>query len=243
MRLLVLGDSLSFFGPSGPLPADHPRLWHNICATTLGGSAELAAGFGWTARDAWWALTGDPRIWSLLPTTDVLVFAVGSMDTLPSPLPTYLREGLRYVRPDWLRRWVRARYAAAQPLLAPYARVALPPALTARYLRDMLQSVRNLEYTMPAIGMVPSVHRAPTYANVHHGHAAAVAAVRGWAAGTGVPLLDLPAVIGEHVRSGAGNPDGMHWGWEGHELVGKAMAALISSPGVISSVALSPSEE
>jgi len=52
-----------------------------------------------------------------------------------------------------------------------------------------------------------------------------------------VPLLDLPAVIGEHVRSGAGNPDGMHWGWEGHELVGKAMASLISS------VALSPSEE
>ncbi|MCP2204225.1 diglucosylglycerate octanoyltransferase [Lentzea flava] len=239
MRLLVLGDSLSFFGPSGPLPADHPRLWHNICAAELGGSAELAAGFGWTARDAWWALTGDPRIWSLLPRTDVLVFAVGSMDTLPSPLPTYLREGLRYVRPDWLRRWVRARYLDVQPRLAPYARTALPPALTARYLRDMLQSVRNLEYKMPAVGIVPSVHRAPTYRFVHDGHAAAVAAVRGWAARAGVPLLDLPAVIGEHVRSGAGNPDGMHWGWEGHELVGRAMAELISS----SSVALSPSEE
>ena len=232
MRLLVLGDSLSFFGPSGPLPADHPRLWHNICAAALGGSAELAAGFGWTARDAWWALTGDPRIWSLLPSTDVLVFAVGSMDTLPSPLPTYLREGLRYVRPDWLRRWVRARYIAAQPLLAPYARVALPPALTARYLRDSLQSVRNLQYTMPAVGMVPSVHRAESYAYVHSGHAAAVRAVRGWAARADVPLLNLPAVIGPHVRSGAGNPDGMHWGWEGHELVGKAMAELISSVAV-----------
>jgi hypothetical protein len=166
-----------------------------------------------------------------------LVFAVGSMDTLPSPLPTYLREGLRYVRPDWLRRWVRKGYTAAQPRLAPYARVALPPALTARYLRDSLQSVRNLEYKMPAVGIVPSVHRAPSYGFVHSGHAAAVAAVRGWASGAGVPLVDLPSVIGEHVRSGAGNPDGMHWGWEGHELVGEAMAALISS------VALSPSEE
>ena len=45
-------------------------------------------------------------MWAQLPKADVLVLAVGSMDTLPSPLPTYLREGLRYLRPDPLRRWV-----------------------------------------------------------------------------------------------------------------------------------------
>jgi diglucosylglycerate octanoyltransferase len=235
LRLLVLADSLAFHGPDGPLPADHPRLWHNIAAASLGGHAELAAGFGWTARDAWWALTGDPRVWSLLPRTDVIVFAVGSMDTLPSPLPTYLRLGLRYLRPDGLRRWARQSYVSAQPHLARLLGgrpVALPPHLTVRYLSDSLRSVRNLEYDMPVVGIVPSVHRASSYGGVHTGHAAAVRAVRSWGARDSVPLLDLPSVIGSHVRSGRGNPDGMHWGWEGHELVGSAMAELIRSVAV-----------
>src|SRR5262245_55003306 len=135
--LLVFGDSLSFHGPDGPYPADDPRLWPNVAATALGGTAELVAGSGWTARDAYWALAGDPRVWSLLPKADVLVLAVGSMDTLPSPLPTYLRQGLRYLRPDSLRRWARRTYLAAQPSLSRVTRgrpAALPSSLTVRYL-------------------------------------------------------------------------------------------------------------
>ena len=116
--LLMFGDSLSFHGPDGPYPADDERLWPNLAAAALGGRTELFAGSGWTARDAFWALAGDPRVWAMLPKADVLVLAVGSMDTLPSPLPTYLREGLRYLRPDPLRRCVRTRYLAAQPWLA-----------------------------------------------------------------------------------------------------------------------------
>jgi hypothetical protein len=67
---------------------------------------------------------------------------------------------------------------------------------------------------------------------VHSGRAAAERALRGWADGVGVPLLDVPPLVGEHVRSCRGNPDGMHWGWEGHELVGQAMAELIRSVAV-----------
>ncbi len=100
MILLVVADSPAFHGPERPEPADEPRLWPNVAAAALGGRAELVAGFGWSARDAWWALTRDPRVWALLPRIDALVLGVGSMDTLPSPLPTPLREGLRYVRPD-----------------------------------------------------------------------------------------------------------------------------------------------
>src|SRR3954467_15787167 len=147
-RLLVFGDSLSFHGPEGPCAADEPRLWPNIAAAALGGTADLVAGFGWTARDAWWSLTGDPRVWSLLPRTDVIVFAVGHMDTLPSPLPTYLRQGLRYLRPDGLRRWARTGYKAAQPALARLLGgypVALPPHLTVRYLDDSVRAVHALE--------------------------------------------------------------------------------------------------
>ncbi|MDT7694187.1 MAG: diglucosylglycerate octanoyltransferase, partial [Pseudonocardiales bacterium] len=51
--LLVLADSLAFYGPERAEPADDPRLWHNQAATALGGRAELLAGYGWTARHAW----------------------------------------------------------------------------------------------------------------------------------------------------------------------------------------------
>src|SRR3954464_7573337 len=145
--LLVFGDSLSFHGPDGPYPADEPKLWPNLAAAALGGRAELFAGSGWTARDAFWALAGDPRVWSMLPKASVLVLGVGSMDTLPSPLPTYLRQGLRYLRPDGLRRWARTRSLAAQPRPARLTGgrpVALPPPVTVRYLDLILTSIRAL---------------------------------------------------------------------------------------------------
>jgi diglucosylglycerate octanoyltransferase len=225
--LLVFGDSLSFQGPDGPRPADDDRLWPNRAAAALGGRAELFARSGWTARDAFWALTGDPRLWTLLPKADVLVLAVGSMDTLPSPLPTYLREGLRYLRPDPLRRWVRDRYVAAQPWLARATNgrpVALPPALTVHYLDRILGSIRALRPDLPAVGFLPPPHKASSYGYVHTGRLHATAAMRAWGARAGVSLLDLTALVGDHVRAGRGNPDGMHWGWEAHELVGKALA-------------------
>jgi lysophospholipase L1-like esterase len=230
-RLLVFADSLSFHGPEGAHPSDDPRLWPNIAADALGGSADLVAGIGWTARDAWWSLTGDPRVWAELPRVDAVVLAVGSMDTLPSPMPTYLRTGLRYLRPDPLRRTARRAYLAAQPSLAVAMRgwpAVLPSKLTVRYLGDSVEALRALRPSLPIVGMLPGVHRAPSYGFVHTARARAAAAMAAWARRADVPLLDLPAVVGPHVLSGRGNPDGMHWGWEGHADVGRAMAALIA---------------
>lgn len=228
--LLFFGDSLSFHGPDGPLPADDPRLWPNIAADALGGRTELVAGFGWTARDAWWALTGDPRVWTLMPRADVLVLAVGSMDTLPSPLPTYLRGGLRYLRPDWLRRLARRAYLAAQPWLARITRgrpAALPAGLTVRYLDKMLRAIRAIRPDLPAVGVLPPVHRAQSYGLVHTAREPTAAAIRAWGAKAGVPLLDLAELVGEHVLGGHGNADGMHWGWDGHKIVGGVLAELV----------------
>lgn len=229
-NLLVLADSLSFHGPVDALPADDPRLWPNIAAAALDGHAELFARFGWTSRDAWWAVTGDPRLWAALATTDVLVLAVGSMDTAPSPLPTPLREGLRYVRPPWLRRRLRDGYLAAQPHLARATGgrpVALPAKLTVHYLGRTLHAIRAVRPGLPAVGVVPAIHRAASFGYVHGGHAAAVAAVHGWAARADVPLLDLPALTGPHIRAGQGNPDGMHWAFSAHNAVGEALADLV----------------
>jgi hypothetical protein len=217
------------------MPADDPRLWPNIAAGQLGGIAHLFAGFGWTARDAWWALTGDPNIWSLLPKIDALVLGVGSMDTLPSPLPTYLRTGLRYLRPDRLRRAARTAYLAAQPVLSRALGghpVALPPALSARYLRETVNGVRALRPDLPAIAILPATHRAASYGSVHTGHGPARAAIRDWGERDKIPLLDLTELTRDHVFAGLGNPDGMHWGWAAHQAVGDALAATLTTLGV-----------
>ncbi|WP_018683180.1 diglucosylglycerate octanoyltransferase [Actinokineospora enzanensis] len=228
--VLLFGDSLGFHGPDGPHPADDPRIWPNLAAAALGGRTEMFAGFGWTARDAYWSLVGDPRVWSQLPRADVLVLAVGGMDTLPSPLPTYLRQGIRYLRPDTLRRRVRKAYLAAQPYLARLTQgrpVALPARLTVRYLNDTLVAIRALRPDLPAVVMLPAVHRAPAYGYVHTARTHAVASVRAWAARADVTVFDVASVVGDHVLGGHGNADGLHWGWAGHELVGEALADLI----------------
>ncbi|OLT47051.1 lysophospholipase [Saccharomonospora sp. CUA-673] len=230
-RILVLGDSLSFHGPDSGHPSDEPRLWPNVCAHELGGEAVLFAGFGWTARDAWWALIGDPRLWAELHRADVVVLAVGSMDTLPSPLPTYLRTGLRYLRPDRLRRLARGGYRVAQPVLAKLTRgrpAVLPARLTERYLDTSVGALRVLRDDLPIVGWLPSVHRSAAYGGVHTERAATHGRLVAWAERTDVPMVDIGAVVGEHVLGGHGNPDGMHWGWDGHAAVGRAMAARIA---------------
>ncbi|PPK69074.1 SGNH/GDSL hydrolase family protein [Actinokineospora auranticolor] len=234
--VLLFGDSLSFHGPDGPHPSDDPRIWPNLAMSAVGGQVELFAGFGWTARDAYWSLVGDPRVWTVVPHVDILVLAVGGMDTLPSPLPTYLRLGIRYLRPDGLRRRVREAYLAAQPWLARVTRgrpVALSAPLSVRYLNDIVVAIRALRPDLPVVVMLPSVHRAAAYGNVHTGRERAVAMVSAWAARSGVNVFDVAEVVRAHVLGGHGNPDGMHWGWDGHRLVGAAMADLLVQRGLV----------
>jgi hypothetical protein len=228
----MFGDSLSFHGPDGAHPVDDPRLWPNVAAAAVGAHIELFAGIGWTARDAYWALTGDPRVWSQLPKADVLVLAIGGMDTLPSPLPTYLRQGIRYLRPDSVRRGVREAYLAAQPWLARVTRgrpTALSVKQSVRYLDATVVAVRALRPDLPVIAILPSVHRARAYGFVHTAREPAERAIRQWAGEAGVSLLDLAAIVGAHVLDGHGNPDGIHWGWPGHDTVGAALAGLITT--------------
>lgn len=245
--LLVLADSLAFHGPERAEPANEPRLWHNVAATMLGGRAELLAGYGWTARHGWYALTHDPRVWSVMPTVDALVLGLGGMDTLPSPLPTALRELIPTLRPDGLRRAVRRAYLGAQPVLSrAFARalpgggpVALPPALTVRHLESCRHAVTAIRPGIPVVVMLPGVHRASAYGYAHPGRPAAERATRSWAASAGVLVLDTSAVIGAHIRAGEGNPDGIHYGWPGHRLVGSALAEVLAPAPLLASVSSS----
>jgi diglucosylglycerate octanoyltransferase len=159
------------------------------------------------------------------------------MDTLPSPLPTALRELIPVLRPDGLRRAVRAGYRRAQPglsrafatLLRGGGPVALPPHLPVRHLELCRKAVLAIRPGIPVVAALPPVHRAADYGAVHAGRPAAERATRRWAGAQGVALLDLRALVGEHVLAGHGNPDGMHWGWPAHAAVGEACADVLRS--------------
>nr|WP_054813634.1 diglucosylglycerate octanoyltransferase [Nocardia arizonensis] len=226
--LLVIADSLSYFGPKGGLPANHPRIWPNLVGAELDWQVELVGRIGWTCRDAYWALIGDPRVWAAVPNAGAVVFAVGGMDTLPSPLPTALRELIRYVRPAWLRRVVRSTYNWSQPKLSKLGRpVALPPKVSIDYLEQSREALAQLRPDLPFVAVLPSVHDCAAYGHVHRGRPRAVKALREWSARTGVPLVDLGEAVRDNIFSGEANPDGIHWGWAGHSAVATAMVKTI----------------
>ncbi|ETB48411.1 hypothetical protein O974_08070, partial [Mycobacterium avium 11-0986] len=79
--LLIFADSLAYYGPTGGLPADDPRIWPNIVAAQLDWDVELIGRIGWTCRDVWWAATQDPRAWAALPRAGAVIFATGGMDS------------------------------------------------------------------------------------------------------------------------------------------------------------------
>ncbi|MGL4307099.1 MAG: diglucosylglycerate octanoyltransferase [Mycobacteriaceae bacterium] len=226
--LIVIADSLAYYGPKGGLPADHPKIWPNLVAQELNWDVELIARVGWTSRDLWWALTQDPRIWAAVPKAGAVIFAVGGMDSLPSPLPTALRETIRYIRPPRLRRMVREAYSWLQPRLAPLGwPVALPAKLTAEYLESSRAALEYMRPELPVIATLPPVHISEAYAKVHSGRPATEAAIAGWAAQRQLPVVDVAAAVSENIFSGQGNPDGIHWGFPAHEAVAKVMIEVL----------------
>lgn len=235
-HLLVLGDSLSFHGPLSAHPADEPSLWPHVAASALGGTADLHAGLGWTARHAWAAVRGDPRVWASVGHTDVLVLGVGGMDSLPSPLPTALRELIGIVRPAGLRAGVRAGYRAGHAAAASGAArwatgwpTALPAHETVRCLERCRAAISTLRPHAPVVLLLPSVHRSSFYGGVHPRRSGHVAALRAWAAEHDVTTVDSRSLVVEHVLTGQGNPDGIHWGWAAHRAVGEAVAGAVAA--------------
>ena len=230
--LLVFADSLSYYGPQGGLPADDPRIWPNLVASDLGWDLELIGRIGWTCRDVWWAATQDPRSWAAVPRAGAVIFATSGMDSLPSPLPTAIRESIRYVRPPWLRRWVRDSYGWLQPRLSPVARSALPPHLSVEYLEMTRGAIDFNRPGIPIVACLPSVHIAPTYGRSHRGRPGTVEAITPWAASHGIPLVDLKEAVEPHILGGRGNPDGIHWNFEAHSAVAELMLRALAETGV-----------
>lgn len=234
--LLVLGDSLTFHGPRTAHPADDPRLWPHVAAAALGGTADLHAGVGWTARHGWRAVAGDPRVWASVARADALVLGLGGMDSLPSPVPTALRELIPVLRPAGLRHGVRRAHGAVTPGLARVAArvaggwpTALSAAETVRHLERCRVAVTTLRPGLPVVALRPGVHRSAAHGGVHPGRERHDAALCAWADGHGVTTVPTAALVREHVLGGHGNPDGIHWGWDAHRVVGEAVAEALAA--------------
>lgn len=230
--LLIFADSLSYYGPTGGEPADHPQIWPNIVGTQLGWDVELIGRIGWTSRDVWWAATQDPRAWAALPRAGAVIIATSGMDSLPSVWPTALRELIRYVRPPWLRRWVRDGYGWLQPRLSPVARAALPPHLSVDYLEMTRGAIDFNRPGIPIVASLPSVHIADTYGRAHHGREPTVRAITAWAQQQDIALVDLKLAVADEIMSGRGNPDGIHWNFEAHRAVAELMLKALAEAGV-----------
>ena len=228
--MLVLADSLAFHGPEHPELLTHPDLYPNVLARELGADVDVVARYGWTSRDVWWALTKDPTVYSILPPrADAVVIGVGGMDQLPASLPTYLREGLAFIRPGWLRRRVRLVYHRGHPYavraLGGRMRV-LPQAATDTYLTRTVRGIRLFRPGIPIVAMAPAPWDAYYYP-VNRTHASAHAAAFAWAAREDVPLLDVDDIVAPTLADGTANPDGMHWAWSVHAAVGRGLAGLV----------------
>lgn len=214
---------------------DDPRLWPQQMTMALreeghDAKVDLVARLGWTARDGWWALTKDPRCWGeVLPRADAVVIALGQMDQLPAAIPTYLREGIAYVRPGSLRRRVRTVYRWAAPKVmaatgGPFRQ--LPQVATDAYLSRIVNGVRFYRPDAPIVLLGPAPHAAADYP-VTTGHASAVAAARRFATGHDIALVETDALVAPSLADGSANPDGMHWSWRSHALIGRAAAAAV----------------
>ena len=228
----MIADSLAYHGPDRPYVVSEPRLWPNIAAAALGDDVEvdLLARLGWTTRDAWWAVTKDPRAWGeLLPRADALVLGVGGMDQLPAAIPTYLREGIAFVRPASARRRVRQAYLAASPrvIAATGGRMRqLPQKATDHYLGRITSVVRHFNPDLPVVLLGPGPHNSPAYPS-HRNHPPAVQAAKAWALGHNAEVIELDPLVGPSLADGSANPDGIHYSWRTHQLVGTAIARAI----------------
>lgn len=235
-HLLVLADSLAFHGPEQTESPEHPGLYPQVCAAALAKDGpvqvDLVARQGWTARDAWWALTKDPMAFGVyVHRADWLVIGVGGMDHLPAAIPTWLRDSIPYIRPGRLRRNVRRAYQRASPALirgSAGAMRQLPQSATDRYLSRIVQAVRHWRPGIPIALVGPSAHAAPSYP-AHRHHRPAVLAGRAWAAAQGIAFVDVDPWVLPSLAAGTGNPDGMHWAWSVHRGVGQALALAMES--------------
>ena len=221
-------------GPTGGLPADDPRIWPNIVAAQLGWDLELIGRIGWTCRDVWWAATQDPRAWAALPRAGAVIFATGGMDSLPSPLPTALRELIRYVRPPLAAPLGTRRLWLVATQLSPVATVRAAAASERRVPRNdpWRNRFQPAGYPDRGVAAVGAHRRRPTAGPTTAGAGTVGGDHRMGATSTTCRWWTSKPLSPKQMMSGRGNPDGIHWNFEAHQAVAELMLKALAEAGV-----------
>jgi diglucosylglycerate octanoyltransferase len=234
-RLVVLGDSLSFHGPEGPLPLRDQRLLPTATKERL----EAATGepwemlfvgrAGWSTRELALAVQKDPHLQQqVLHHADAVVLALGGADYLPVGYPRVLWLSLAHLRPDWLRRRLRHRLHLAHPHLVRLTGERMrytPRSVHRRSLRLCMQAVRLLTPDGAVCALLPPLHVGSYYRSSLRHHADAVADTAEAAAEFAIPTVDMAGLMRPHLDRM--NPDGIHWAYEIHAAAADAAAALL----------------
>ncbi len=195
---------------------------------------DLCARLGWTAREMWWAVAKDPVVWGeYILRAHAAVIAVGGMDHLPASIPTVLRDSIPYTRPGWLRRRVRTTYRRYSPaairLTGGHMR-QLPQSATDHYIRITVEALRHYEADLPIVLLSPSAYDTRHYPSDRHHGPARNAAFR-LARELDLLYVDTEPMVVPSLRDGTANPDGMHYSWRSHQLIGDAVAGALVGAG------------
>ena len=81
---------------------------------------------------------------------------------------------------------------------------------------------------MPIVLLGPAPFRAADYPPTA-GHAPAVRAARRFAGARDVDLVETDELVQPSLDDGTANPDGMHWSWTSHRLIGRAVADRLAA--------------
>lgn len=247
-RLAVIADSTAFTGPAGPLLPDDPALYPNVAARAIEDAigrrtvASVVAHPGTGVRGTHYDVTKNRHVmFEVLMRADAVVLGLGSFDHAPAGVPPVMEAMVQFVRPKWLRTRYRATLRALHPVGVRltggrFARV--PAAEFERLMDRILHEVRSLSWGVPGVMLGPTSHRSAYYGHVHPQHAARVALHRMLAAEHGFSFVESWPLVEPWIEKL--NVDGIHWPFETHEAVGRAVAdallrqitGAVPSPGI-----------
>lgn len=236
-RLVVLGDSLSFHGPEGPVPLDDPRTYPNLLGEQLDvltgrpWAVDVWARAGWGVRELWLALQKDVHLQQqLLVHADAVVIGLGNADQLSVAVPRWVVMALPYLRPTRLRREVRRRIDHLHPAATRLTRGRwryTPPGVISHSFAKSVDAIRLFAGADVALaGVLPPLHRTVYYGGVTRHHAETHALFSQLAAERQVAMVDLAEITRDRLDEL--NVDGAHWGWGIHQLVAAGMAEALA---------------
>ena len=233
--LVVIGDSLTFYGQDEILGLDHPATYpHRIAAhlTASTGEAWTAVNAGHGGRTLWEAhrlLRKDAELRELVARADAVVLEVCGKDgvIVPFPRPVRLVIG-RIPKPHRgnLVRWIKPRLAKVTDKHWQLT--------SDRLLQKAWDtSVREIRALNPEALLVTATPGGPygpqtiaRFPDDWWSPEGFVAKVRAMHAAAGVPEVDFQSIVEEHVVPVAG-PDFLHWPAHVHDIAAERTAALL----------------